>query len=49
METKWPGIYGAGDSNSKFLRQIVTAISDGATAAQEASNYLKKLCAQGKY
>ncbi|WP_195854173.1 NAD(P)/FAD-dependent oxidoreductase [Aerococcus tenax] len=49
MATAVPGIYGAGDSNSKFLRQIVTATSDGATAAQEASGYIKKLRAEGKY
>ena len=43
MHTKIPGLYGAGDSNSKFLRQIVTATSDGAIAAQEALYYVKEL------
>ena len=43
MRTRIPGFYGAGDSNSKFLRQIVTATSDGATAAQEALAYVKEL------
>ena len=43
MRTKVPGLYGAGDSNSKFLRQIVTATADGATAAQEALAYVKEI------
>ena len=42
METAVPGIFGAGDSNSKLLRQIVTACSDGAVAAQSAAAYKKK-------
>lgn len=36
METKLPGIYGAGDVIKKQLRQVVTAVNDGAIAAQEA-------------
>ena len=43
MRTSIPGFYGAGDSNSKFLRQVVTATSDGAIAAQEALAYVKEL------
>lgn len=43
METSIPGIYGAGDCISKFLRQISTACSDGAIAAQEVGAYIKKL------
>lgn len=42
METVVPGIFGAGDANSKLLRQIVTACSDGAVAAQSAAAYRKK-------
>ncbi len=42
METKIPGIYGAGDCIVKNLRQVITACADGAIAAQEASRYLKK-------
>ncbi len=42
METAIPGIYGAGDCNAKDLRQVVTACSDGAIAAQNASHYLRK-------
>jgi thioredoxin reductase (NADPH) len=43
METKIPGVFGAGDINSKNLRQIVTACNDGALAAQAASRYIEKL------
>lgn len=42
METKIPGIYGAGDCVTKNLRQVITACSDGAIAAQEASHYVQK-------
>ncbi len=42
METAIPGIYGAGDCNFKTLRQIVTATSDGAIAAQNAFHYINK-------
>ena len=43
METKIPGIYGAGDCITKDLRQVITACADGAIAAQEASKYIKSL------
>lgn len=43
MATKVPGIYGAGDINSKHLRQIITACSDGAIAAQTVAKYIEKL------
>lgn len=42
MATKVPGIYGAGDINSKHLRQIITACSDGAIAAQSVAKYIEK-------
>ena len=42
METKFEGIYAAGDVINKNLRQIVTATSDGAVAANSAINYLSK-------
>lgn len=42
METKIPGIYGAGDVCEKDLRQIVTAANDGAIAGQEVSAFLSK-------
>lgn len=43
MATKVPGIYGAGDIISKHLRQVITACSDGAIAAQAASKYVERL------
>lgn len=42
METKVAGLYTAGDMNSKRLRQIVTATSDGAIAAQQAISFITK-------
>lgn len=41
METKVKGIYGAGDVVVKNLRQVVTAVNDGAIAAQQAFHYIK--------
>lgn len=43
METSVAGIYGAGDVVTKELRQVVTACSDGAVAAQVASKYIKTI------
>lgn len=43
METKIPGIYGIGDVIEKELRQIVTATSDGAIAAQRSTKYIESL------
>lgn len=43
METAIPGVYGAGDVVTKQLRQVVTACSDGAIAAQAVSKYIEKL------
>ena len=40
MSTKTPGLFCAGDMRSKPLRQVVTAVSDGAIAATSAYNYL---------
>ncbi len=42
MATSVPGLYGAGDAVAKPLRQIVTAVNDGAIAAQEAFHYIQK-------
>ena len=42
METKIVGLYGCGDVIKKDLRQVVTATSDGAIAAINVANYLKK-------
>lgn len=41
METAIPGLFGAGDVCDKVLRQIVTATSDGAVAAQQAFHYIQ--------
>lgn len=38
--TNIPGVYAAGDVRTKTLRQIVTAVADGAVAAHEAERYL---------
>lgn len=43
MHTSIPGLFAAGDVRSKRLRQIVTAVSDGAVAAIAASDYLETL------
>lgn len=43
METSVAGIYAAGDVVTKELRQVVTACSDGAIAAQVASKYIKTI------
>lgn len=42
MEASLPGVYAVGDVINKELRQIVTAVSDGAVAGMEASRYLKE-------
>lgn len=41
METKVPGIYAAGDVTVKQIRQVITAASDGAIAAQNALKYIE--------
>ncbi len=41
--TKVPGIFAAGDIRTKHLRQIVTAVSDGANAISSAEAYLNGL------
>ena len=40
--TVTPGLYVAGDCRSKTIRQVVTAASDGATAAMAACRYLEQ-------
>ena len=42
-EANMKGIFTAGDCRTKKIRQIATAISDGATAALEACNFVDKL------
>jgi thioredoxin reductase (NADPH) len=40
-ETAVPGLYIAGDVRRKSLKQIVTAVADGAVAAQKAGTYVR--------
>ncbi|MBQ3193389.1 MAG: thioredoxin-disulfide reductase [Oscillospiraceae bacterium] len=40
--TSIPGVYAVGDVRSKVLRQIVTAVSDGANAVHAAQEYLSE-------
>ena len=41
--TSVPGVYAVGDVRTKALRQVVTAVGDGATAAHYAEEYLNNL------
>ena len=43
MATKTPGLFCAGDVREKPLRQVVTAVSDGAVAAQSTMRYLDSI------
>lgn len=43
LESSIPGVFGTGDVIQKHLRQIVTATSDGAIAAQNAFSYIQDL------
>lgn len=42
-QTSLPGVFAVGDVRTKALRQIVTAVADGATAVHYAEEYLAKL------
>lgn len=42
METSVPGVYAIGDVRAKYLRQVATAVSDGATAATAAERYIEE-------
>ena len=41
-ETETPGVYVAGDCRRKFVRQLTTAVADGATAALAACRYINE-------
>jgi len=41
MQTSIPGLFAAGDVRSKPFRQIVTAASDGAIAANTAKEFIR--------
>jgi thioredoxin reductase (NADPH) len=38
--TSVPGVFAAGDVRTKQLRQVVTAVADGANAVTSAEKYL---------
>lgn len=42
-KTNIPGVYAVGDVRTKALRQVVTAVADGAVAAHYAEEYLSTL------
>ncbi len=43
METSLPGVFAAGDIRSKILRQISTAVGEGAEASFSAQRYIENL------
>jgi thioredoxin reductase (NADPH) len=43
METSVPGVFTAGDVRNTPLRQVVTAVGDGAIAAVSAENYIENV------
>ena len=42
-KTDIPGVYAVGDVRTKVLRQVVTAVADGAVAAHHAEEYLAEI------
>ncbi len=42
METNIPGVFAAGDVRDKFLKQVATAVGDGAIAGCAAEKYLSE-------
>ena len=42
-KTDMPGVFAVGDVRTKILRQVVTAVSDGAVAAHYAEEYIAQL------
>ena len=43
MKTSVPGVFAAGDIRKKSLRQVVTAVADGAQAAVQAGRYIEEI------
>lgn len=43
METNLEGVYAVGDNRIKYLRQVVSAAGDGASAAVAAERYIEEL------
>jgi thioredoxin reductase (NADPH) len=48
METNLEGVYAVGDNRIKYLRQVVSAAGDGATAAVAAERYIEEVDAFNK-
>ncbi|MCR5595836.1 MAG: thioredoxin-disulfide reductase [Lachnospiraceae bacterium] len=46
-KTSTPGIYAAGDVRTKVLRQVITAVADGACAVTSAEGYLAGIKLKG--
>jgi thioredoxin reductase (NADPH) len=42
-QTNIPGVFAVGDMRNKPLRQIVTAVADGAVASKYAEEYINSL------
>lgn len=42
MQTNIPGVYASGDIREKYLRQVITAAADGASAAYAAEHYINQ-------
>ena len=42
MKTNVSGVFAAGDIRAKSLRQVVTAVADGAIAAVQAEKYIEE-------
>ena len=46
-QTNIPGVFAVGDVRTKLLRQVVTAVADGAMAVHMAEEYLAENSLQG--
>ncbi len=47
METRFPGVFAAGDVRSQSARQVASAVGDGATAAIFAEKYIAEHFSEG--
>ena len=43
MKTNIPGVFAVGDVREKTLRQVATAVGDGAIASIQAEKYIEKV------